>query len=110
MNRRLGLVVGLLFAAGCSKAISPTGAPPFHEPGDDRPMGTTPRAYVRYVPERVDDIAWENDRTAFRIYGPELETAAPPLTAGIDAWGKRVRYPIINRWYGGKESYHIDRG
>lgn len=70
-----------------------------------------PRAYVRYVPDRVDDVAWENDRVAFRIYGPELETAAPPLSSGIDAWAKKVRTPIINKWYtAGEHSYHIDTG
>ena len=31
------------------------------------------RAYGRYVPERLDDYAWENDRIAFRAYGPALE-------------------------------------
>jgi len=38
-----------------------------------RAQGPTPahpsRAFVRHVPERLDDIAWENDRIAFRIYG-----------------------------------------
>lgn len=29
--------------------------------------------YGRLVPERKDDIAWENDRGAYRIYGPALE-------------------------------------
>ena len=29
--------------------------------------------YGRLVSERKDDIAWENDRGAYRIYGPALE-------------------------------------
>ena len=29
-------------------------------------------AFGRFVPERLDDYAWENDRIAFRIYGPAL--------------------------------------
>jgi hypothetical protein len=41
-----------------------------------------PRATVRYAPERLDDILWENDRTAHRIYGPALEAAEPPSTSG----------------------------
>ena len=31
------------------------------------------RACGRFYPERVDDVAWENDRTAFRTYGPALQ-------------------------------------
>ena len=34
-----------------------------------------PKTFVtgRQYPERVDDIAWENDRTAYRLYGPALQ-------------------------------------
>ena len=36
------------------------------------------------------------------------------LSSGIDAWLKRVEYPIINKWYkktvSGKGSYHEDTG
>ena len=31
------------------------------------------KTYGRYVPERKDDFAWENDKIAFRMYGKELE-------------------------------------
>jgi hypothetical protein len=73
--------------------------------------GSAPQAFVRYVPERVDDIAWENDRIAFRIYGPELETAAPPFSSGIDVWGKAARTPVVNKWYAlGEHFYHLDHG
>ena len=30
------------------------------------------RACGKYYPERVDDVAWENDLVAFRTYGPAL--------------------------------------
>jgi rhamnogalacturonyl hydrolase YesR len=67
-----------------------------------------PRATVRYAPERLDDILWENDRTAHRIYGPALEAAEPPSTSGIDAWGKSVRYPFMTRQLrtGDQHAYH----
>ena len=67
-----------------------------------------PRATVRYAPERYDDILWENDRTAHRIYGPALEQAEPPSTSGIDAWGKSVRYPFMTRQLrtGDQHAYH----
>jgi unsaturated rhamnogalacturonyl hydrolase len=66
------------------------------------------RAYGRYVPERKDDFAWENDRFGYRVYGPEL-AATGEITSGVDLWAKRVRYPIIDRWYKGND-YHKDHG
>lgn len=61
-----------------------------------------------------EDIAWENDRIAFRIYGSKL---AGDVLNGIDVWVKRVRYNIIDKWYKGnalegkaKISYHTDHG
>ncbi len=72
----------------------------------------TPRAYARLVPERKDDLAWENDKVAFRVYGPALRSAAED--SGIDVWCKRVPYPIVDKWYrddlAGKQSYHTDHG
>jgi hypothetical protein len=76
------------------------------------------KAYARYVQERLDDFAWENDRIAHRIYGPALAAPAPPgsgkevlETSGIDIWFKRVDYPIVDRWYNkGHDHYHKDEG
>lgn len=77
--------------------------------------------YSRFVPERTDDYTWENDKVAFRVYGPvaqQLKESGAPggtLSSGVDAWLKRVSYPVINKWY--KEtlidktgSYHKDTG
>ncbi|MGN6280170.1 MAG: DUF4861 family protein [Sphingomonas sp.] len=55
------------------------------------------RAEVVFAPYRYDDLLWENDRTAHRIYGVALEAAEPPSSSGIDAWGKSVRYPFADR-------------
>ncbi len=76
--------------------------------------------YSRFVPERTDDYAWENDRVAFRTYGPTAEqmvvdgTPGGTLSSGIDCWLKRVEYPIIDKWYKktleGGGSYHEDTG
>lgn len=78
------------------------------------------RCYSRFVPERTDDYAWENNRVAFRTYGPTAEKMivdgikGGTLSSGIDAWLKRVEYPIINKWYkkttDGTGSYHKDTG
>lgn len=50
-----------------------------------------PKVYVtgRQYPERVDDIAWENDRTAYRIYGPALQ-ASGERAFGVDVWVKNT--------------------
>ncbi|MEO9968150.1 MAG: DUF4861 family protein [Reichenbachiella sp.] len=76
--------------------------------------------YSRFVPERTDDYSWENDKVAFRMFGPTAqqmkEEGAPggTLTSGIDCWLKKVEYPIINKWYKKYESdpnaYHVDSG
>lgn len=69
-----------------------------------------PSTFCRFVPERVDDFAWENDKIAFRAYGPAMRKGKED--SGIDCWLKRVDYPIINKWYGGmkKKTYHKDWG
>ena len=69
------------------------------------------KVYGRFVRERHDDFAWENDRVAHRIYGPGLETyAKDPLTSsGIDVWVKRVPKLIVNEWYM-TDDYHQDHG
>lgn len=73
-----------------------------------------PTAFCRFVPERMDDFAWENDRVAFRMYGPELwKNPAKQCGSGIDVWVKKVRYPIIDKWMKEKlkgSKYHIDTG
>lgn len=63
--------------------------------------------YSRLVPERVDDYAWENDKIAFRVYGPKGQKEAlqgvngSTLSSGVDIWLKRTDQPIINKWYKG---------
>lgn len=67
-------------------------------------------AYARFVPERLDDFAWENDRIAFRMYGPAMwEIPKKRCGSGIDVWVKKVRYPVIDKWYA-RKNYHKDEG
>ncbi|MEW4923850.1 DUF4861 family protein [Algibacter sp. 2305UL17-15] len=76
--------------------------------------------YSRFVPERTDDYAWENNKVAFRTYGPnaqyrfENNLKEGTLSSGIDAWLKRVDYPIIDKWYKKYTektgTYHEDTG
>jgi hypothetical protein len=69
------------------------------------------RAHGRFVRERFDDFAWENDRIAHRMYGKGLETwAGEPLTSStVDIWSKRVPQMVIDEWYM-VDNYHVDSG
>jgi hypothetical protein len=69
------------------------------------------RVYGRFVRERHDDFAWENDLIAHRMYGPDLETwKKDPLTSsGVDVWVKRVPKLVVNEWYM-TDNYHQDHG
>lgn len=72
----------------------------------------TPRAVAILEPRRADDIAWENDKVAFRAYGPALKDSIE--NSGIDVWFKRVSYPILKRTYARfaekNIDYHKDNG
>jgi hypothetical protein len=76
------------------------------------------KVFARYVAERLDDFAWENDKLAHRTYGPALAAPATPgsgkevlVTSGLDVWCKRVTYPVVDRWYNkGHDHYHKDEG
>ncbi len=73
------------------------------------PQATT---YCCFLPERHDDFAWENDKVANRMYGPALEFET--ITSGVDAWGKCVPYPVVEKFirdYTQKEiPYHYNHG
>lgn len=58
------------------------------------------RTYVtgKQYPERVDDIAWENDRTAYRIYGPALQ-ASGEKAYGVDVWVKNTPDLEVDKRY-----------
>ncbi len=69
------------------------------------------KAHGRFVRERFDDFAWENDRIAHRTYGKGLETwAGEPLTSStIDIWSKRTPRMVVDAWYM-VDNYHADTG
>lgn len=72
----------------------------------------TPQARVYIEPRRKDDVAWENDKMAFRAYGPALKDSIE--NSGIDVWAKTVSSPVVNKWYeddfAKRRSYHKDYG
>lgn len=67
----------------------------------------------RQYPERLDDVAWENDRAAYRAYGPALQEKGE-RAFGYDIWTKNVPEPVVEDRYDGDLnqgiSYHIDHG
>lgn len=72
------------------------------------PTAVSSKTYARYVPERKDDFAWENDIAAFRAYGKALEGSSEDAQ-GFDFWAKRTNDLIIDEWYKTGD-YHADHG
>src|SRR5688572_3597062 len=93
------------FAPGETKTFTVTGGSKREYKKEDF------RAYGRFVRERFDDFAWENDRIAHRTYGKALITwKGEPLTSSaIDIWSKRTPKMVINEWYM-VDNYHTDLG
>ena len=56
-----------------------------------------PKVFGRYVPERKDDFAWENEYAAFRMYGPALKAENP--SNGVDLWLKASPELVIDSFY-----------
>ncbi len=54
--------------------------------------------YGRMYPERVDDIAWENDRGAYRCYGPALQRTGE-RSFGTDVWIKNTPSLVVEQRY-----------
>jgi hypothetical protein len=100
----------MLFASCLALAETPPVMPPIVGSAMAKPdaEGQKPRAVAVLAPYRYDDILWENDRTAHRIYGHALEAYEPPSSSGIDAWGKSVRWPYMERQLksGNQHAFH----
>ena len=66
------------------------------ENGRPAPM----KCYVtgKYYPERADDISFENDRTGFRIYGPETQRRGE-RAYGVDLWVKHSSELLVDSLY-----------
>ena len=72
-------------------------------PGQPRPMKTV--VCGRQYPERVDDIAWENDRGAYRLYGPALQRNKE-RAFGNDVWVKNTPDLVVEQRYNLELSNH----
>ncbi|MDE6267700.1 MAG: DUF4861 domain-containing protein [Muribaculaceae bacterium] len=66
-----------------------------------------------FYPARKDDMTWENDRSAFRAYGPALQQSGE-RAFGYDIWTKSVAHPVVARRYddafNNGKSFHDDHG
>ena len=59
-----------------------------------------PRVFIRHDDPR-DDVAWESDRIAFRIYGEGLKKTSSAMSSnGIDVWPKSVHTLVVEKRYG----------
>ena len=71
-----------------------------------------PKVYGRFVPERKDDFAWENEYAAFRMYGPALRPENP--SNGVDLWLKASPELVVDSFYYREHvlglPYHINYG
>mgnify|MGYP001813943176 FL=1 len=108
-GKSVGLAISALLIAGCGE----TPPPAEEEAVVEQPAAEVPKpmAFGRFVPEREDDFTWENDKVAFRVYGPN--SSGKGQVSGVDPWFKKVPYPIVDKWYAEHQqgkSYHVDHG
>lgn len=100
-------VNGLIFQADVKAKSSTT-----YTLVEGKPAVVKAKTFGRFVPERKDDFAWENDFAAYRMYGPALEKENP--SNGVDFWAKSTEELVIDQRYNGElkngKSYHIDWG
>ncbi len=75
---------------------------------NQKPQAYAAKTFGRLVPERMDDFAWENDKIAFRMYGPALQKSGE-ISSGIDIWVKKTNALVLDKWYK-SEDYHHDHG
>ena len=102
MKRRNLLVIGLMMVSlTMSLMISLTAC---------RKEAVQTKVYGRYVPERKDDFAWENEYAAFRMYGAALKPENP--SNGVDLWLKNSAALVVDTMYGRElkdhRPYHIN--
>jgi uncharacterized protein DUF4861 len=91
------------FAPGETKAFAIEAAAPAAAP--------TSRTFALHDEPR-DDIAWESDRIAFRMYGQGLKKTSSAMSSnGVDVWVKSVHELVVDKWYKkGHDAYHVDTG
>ena len=79
---------------------------------EGKPATVKPKTFARFVKERKDDFAWENDMASYRMYGPALAAENP--SNGVDFWAKCTENLVVDQRYRddiyNNISYHVDHG
>ena len=78
--------------------------------GKPQPMKAC--VFVRQYPWRLDDLVIENDRSAYRFYGPSLQKKGE-RGFGIDVWLKNSPEMVVDSLYRMQQrgiSFHINHG
>lgn len=57
-----------------------------------------PSVFVKQYPRRKDDLAWENESSIWRAYGPELK-ATDERAYGYDIWCKNTKRLVTDERY-----------
>ena len=100
-------VIGFIFQADVKAKSSAT-----YTLIEGKPAVVKAKTLGRFVPERKDDFAWENDFAGYRMYGPALAKENP--SNGVDYWAKCTEELIVDEFYNGELkqglSYHRNRG
>ncbi|MFR9534857.1 MAG: DUF4861 family protein [Rikenellaceae bacterium] len=76
----------------------PAGASAAYTLHADTPTTCEPITYARLYTEKMGDLAWENDKIAFRAYGKEYEAIGSTLY-GYDLFTKRGAKPVLDALY-----------
>ena len=63
-----------------------------------KPSVFKPFVFGKVYPERMDDLTWENDCSAYRIYGPALERSGEK-SYGTDVWTKSTKELVVEQRY-----------
>lgn len=79
---------------------------------NEKPSAVIARTDAFFLGDRrKDDFAWENDKAAYRMYGPALSSENP--SNGVDLWLKHGDTLTVDAMYLQEEAgkpYHIDYG
>ncbi|MDE7141875.1 MAG: DUF4861 domain-containing protein [Muribaculaceae bacterium] len=80
-------------------------------PGVPAPVDTV--VCGAFYARRKDDLTWENEKAAYRAYGPALQ-ASGERAFGYDVWTKSVPHPVVAKRYRNAfakvANFHEDHG
>ncbi|MBO7069104.1 MAG: glycoside hydrolase family 88 protein [Bacteroidaceae bacterium] len=69
------------------------------------PLPPTKLTYAAIKSTSREDMAWENDLSAYRMYAAKLLASEPNTAQGVDVWSKKRATPIIDDMYN-LSNYH----